>query len=174
MEHEEKLRRLHSLECRFIEIAEQEAALDAKAIDYKGLGDVTDMIKDIGLAIKDCHEAKYYETVVEAMNEYDDENGRMGYDMYRYANGQYAPKGHGHHSPVTARSGRRGYVPPMIPDPSVRDGWIDEYERSMPPRHYYHDSEHDGEGMMLNDIRAMLSQASPELKKRIKSEISEI
>lgn len=176
MEDKEELRRICSLKYRLIEIAEQEAALDIKSIDYKGLGEVIDMIKDLCGAIKDCHEAKYYESVVEAMEEYEEENERMGYDAYRYSNGRYAPKGQGHRSPVTHRGGKMGYVPPMMQDPR-HDGmdWpMDEHDMRAHPQRYYHGSDYDDESTMLHDVRAMLSNASPELKKRIKSEISDI
>lgn len=52
-------------------------------------------------------EACYYEAVIKAMekaDEQEEQEGRMGYNAYRYANGRYAPKG---------RGTRRGYTPEM-------------------------------------------------------------
>lgn len=42
-------------------------------VDTKEMGDAIDMIKDLAEAEKLCYEAMYYETVIDAMNESDDE-----------------------------------------------------------------------------------------------------
>lgn len=76
-------------------------------LDTKDCAEVADMIKDLAEAEKACMEACYYETVITAMEKADEEEeqeGRMGYNAYRYANGRYAPKG---------RGTRRGYTPEM-------------------------------------------------------------
>lgn len=76
-------------------------------LDTKDCSEVADMIKDLAEAEKACMEACYYETVIKAMeksDEEDEQEGRMGYNAYRYANGRYAPKG---------RGTRRGYTPEM-------------------------------------------------------------
>lgn len=76
-------------------------------LDTKDCAEVADMIKDLAEAEKACMEACYYETVIKAMekaDEEDEQEGRMGYNAYRYANGRYAPKG---------RGTRRGYTPEM-------------------------------------------------------------
>lgn len=85
--------------------------------DVKTMGEVVDMLKDIAEAEEKCWKACYYKTVTEAMNEAEpmdrmefmDDEGRMGYDNWRYASGRYAPKGHGHKTGT--RGGRMGYVP---------------------------------------------------------------
>ena len=75
--------------------------------------------------LKDCMEAvkhaicadKDYR-IVEAMDEYEQEEkylGRMGYDHYRYSNGRFAPKG---------RGSRMGYKPYLYMED---DDWMDEY-----------------------------------------------
>ena len=76
-------------------------------LDTKDCAEVADMIKDLAEAEKACMEACYYETVIKAMekaDEEDEQEGRMGYNAFRYANGRYAPKG---------RGTRRGYTPEM-------------------------------------------------------------
>lgn len=75
-------------------------------LDTKDCAEVADMIKDLAEAEKACMAACYYETVIKAMEKADEEEqeGRMGYNAYRYANGRYAPKG---------RGTRRGYTPEM-------------------------------------------------------------
>lgn len=127
-------------------------------------GQVVDMIKDLASAEKDCMEKCYYESVVMAMDEHGFENeheieaeGRYGYDNRRYSSGRYAPKGHGHYSPVhgytpshtyhsrmgyptsqtgTTRrvtSGSMGYIPNDMMDLG-QERYIDEYRESK--RHY--------------------------------------
>lgn len=79
--------------------------------DVKTMGEVIDMVKDVAEAEEKCWKACYYKSIVEAMDEAEewDEDGRMGYDNWRYASGRYAPKGHGHKTGT--RGGRMGYVP---------------------------------------------------------------
>lgn len=85
--------------------------------DVKTMGEVIDMIKDIAEAEEKCWKSCYYKSIVEAMEEaeewekmeYMDEEGRMGYDNWRYASGRFAPKGRGHKT--GHRGGRMGYVP---------------------------------------------------------------
>lgn len=67
------------------------------------LGQYVDMIKDLAETEKACHEACYYESVVEAMDEAKDDeypmyNDRMGYPRGRNAMGQF-----------TSGRGRSGY-----------------------------------------------------------------
>lgn len=85
--------------------------------DVKTMGEVIDMVKDVAEAEEKCWKACYYKSIVEAMDEaeewekmeYMDEEGRMGYDNWRYASGRHAPKGRGHKTGT--RGGRMGYVP---------------------------------------------------------------
>lgn len=75
-------------------------------VEAKELGEVVDMVKDLAETDKNCWEACYYKSVVKAMEESSSENPGMGYNSNRYANGQYAPSGHGNSS---------GYTNMMIP-----------------------------------------------------------
>lgn len=47
----------------------------SKEVDGKELGDLVDMVKDMAETKRNCWEACYYETVVEAMKEGEDEEG---------------------------------------------------------------------------------------------------
>lgn len=66
------------------------------------MGQVVDMIKDLSEAEKECWEARYYQSIVEAMHEEKEaqrySGERAGYDHWRYASGRFAPSGHGHYS----------------------------------------------------------------------------
>lgn len=104
--------------------------LFSKEVDGKELGALTDMIKDMAETKKNCWEAKYYETVCQAMEEYDEDEDNMGYNSNRYKNGKYAPSGTGNR--MTSR-------PSMKPDYSTyqngRDsvmGFSDGKEDWMP------------------------------------------
>lgn len=69
--------------------------------DIESMGQVVDMIKDLADAEKNCWKACYYETVVKAMKDADEEEkvmGRMGYDHWRYSSGRFAPAGRGHYT----------------------------------------------------------------------------
>lgn len=77
-------------------------------LDAKDCGAVTDMIKDLAEAEKNCMEACYYQSIVKAMTDAEDEE-KDGYNRNRYANGRYAPKGRGSRS--------MGFMPYLDKDP---------------------------------------------------------
>lgn len=139
------------------------------------LGQVVDMIKDLSQVEKDCMEAEYYSTVVEAMG--GELEGRSGYDHWRYASGRYAPKGHGsyssgytQHPPVYMNNrmmpqtgmedhyDRMGY--PLTKNqsgtrttyssgyPMSRHG--ESYDRYMDSRRHYHESHNESDKAMMN------------------------
>lgn len=68
--------------------------------DTKTCGDVSDIIKDMAEATKECYEACYYKTVIEAMGEgrapaYGEDS--YGYNHRHMSNGQFADSGKGHY-----------------------------------------------------------------------------
>lgn len=66
--------------------------------DCKKAGEIADMIKDISEVEKNLAEACYYKCIAKAMHEEDQQRelmGKMGYNPNRYADGRYAPSGHG-------------------------------------------------------------------------------
>ena len=116
----------------------EEATEGIDKVDTCEMGNVIDMIKDLS-------EAMYYRELTKTMQEYDpDENmemferygdgGKRFYDHYRYADGRFAPKGHGTY--------RRGYEEPpyyhMTPEMYHRD-----MDRDM-GRMYYTESSASG------------------------------
>ena len=93
----------------------EEVSHGKECFDTKSCGDVMDMIKDITETSKECYEAMYYKTVIEAM-----ETGRGpaygGEDVYGYnhrhtSNGQFAKTGRGHMV--------SGYAPYMDQEPYI-------------------------------------------------------
>lgn len=96
-----------------------------QGVNTHEMGQVVDMIKDLCEAEEKVYKACYYKAVVEAMKEEEEreemlakmgmsgnDNGRMGYDHWRYDSGRFAPTGHGH---------RSGYV-----DPKQVEHWMHE------------------------------------------------
>lgn len=113
-------------------------------VDYHGLGEVVDMMKDCSEIAKNTAEKIYYCKIIEAMEEageekeeeekymlrqmkeqYGEDEGQRYYNDWRYKNGRYAPKGRG----------TRSYPYMYMPDP--------EWDRDMDKgygRMYYTES----------------------------------
>lgn len=148
------------------------------------LGEYVDMIKDLAEAEKECQEACYYESVVTAMDEYGD-NPRMGYDRKRNSRGEYAPM---------EGNQRLGFTPDWrMPDEDwMRPGEEDADYYGRPfkqfrkaKRHYTQThsekdrekmKEHANEHMMASmaTIREIYDNADPELKKRMKADLTKL
>lgn len=184
-------------------------AKEVNGIEHVGEADqVVDMIKDLAQVEKDCWETCYYKKVIAAMDEHDfdsasdiEAEGRMGYDNRRYANGQYAPKGHGHYSPVhgftpdrmgypTSQTGtsrhattdRMGY----IPDPALDPSYTHAYEDYKDAKRYYTETrdhnekskmdhyakEHVDESLM--SFREIWGDADLEMKKDMKGKLNKL
>lgn len=151
------------------------------------LGEYVDMIKDLAEAEKFCQEACYYESFVETMDEYSD-NPRMGYNPDRNAMGQYSD-GRGRNSDSDSGNRRSGYTPDWRMTEQDSD-WDDRYGRPFnqfrkAKRHYTQThseqdrekmKEHANEHMMasLATIREIYDNADPELKKRMKADLTKL
>lgn len=98
------------LACHAANTAKTAIAAQGAGVETEELGDVVDMMKDVVEAKEKAAKACYYEKVAKAMDMYGDdfkslvqrENEHMfphseleGYDSNRYADGRFAPKGHG-------------------------------------------------------------------------------
>lgn len=151
--------------------------LEADPRKVSVLGEYVDMIKDLAEAEKFCQEACYYESFVETMDEYSD-NPRMGYNPNRNAMGEYSDG-----------RGRSGYTPDWRMTEQDPD-WDDRYGRPFnqfrkAKRHYTQThspedkekmKEHANEHMMasLATIREIYDNADPELKKRMKADLTKL
>lgn len=86
-------------------------------VDTDEAGKVTDMIKDMTEAEKNCLEAKYYKLVSEAMAEVpDSDDERMGYNGRRMANGRF-----GYNNVMS----QKPYIDGYLHDPNFRDNMTD-------------------------------------------------
>lgn len=96
-------------------------SLDEASVEVNG--QIVDMVKDLAQAEKDCWKACYYKSIVEAMKKEKDDGERYGYDKWRYASGEFAPKGRGHRSgypmypeiydPMNHMADAREFIDPM-------------------------------------------------------------
>lgn len=169
-----------------------------ESVDTSEAGQVADIIKDLSETERNCYEACYYKTVIEAMEE--GEEPRYGYNNRRYSNGHYAPKGSGSvsmgyrpyideepyinaymHDPRFDEKMKMGYVQ------DSRDGGMNRYgkaynEYKEARRHYTStSSEHDKTEMnthanehisdMIATVRDIWDHADNEFKRRMKSDI---
>ena len=110
------IERMHKMQECLTEKAVSEFEKGIENVDTSEMGEVVDMIKDlaeaeyhsiISKAMKkaDEEEEEYDKELLRSLKaEYGEESGRRYYDQYRYANGRFAPKGHGTY--------RRGYEEP--------------------------------------------------------------
>ena len=170
------------------------------------LSEYISMIKCLAETEKECQEAAYYESVVQAMEESDMISSRMGYNPNRNRMGQYSDGRAGNGGDMRSSDmdgsrsqtgNRRGYRDPymrMMPGDD-RETWGDEYEdprhgeafnrfRSA-KRHYtethsekdreemkHRTNEHMAETMMT--LREMWEDADPDLKKRMKADLTKL
>lgn len=101
----EKMKDLNEIKHKLIDWVKTETANGfSTPEEVEVLGEVVDMIKDLASAEESCMEAAYYENVTEAMENYEEGDGKAGYDRWRYSSGRFAPKGRGTY----------GYVPPYM------------------------------------------------------------
>lgn len=102
------VKRMHEMIEKLSECAKTQFEKGIDHVDTCEMGKVIDMMKDLS-------EAMYYRTLTKAMEDSDSDEvlemferygdgGRRYYDHYRYADGRFAPKGHGTY--------RRGYEEP--------------------------------------------------------------
>lgn len=102
------IERIHKMEECLTKKALAQLECGVENVNTGEFGAVADIIKDLS-------EAEYYATLAITMQEYDPDEvmemferygdgGRRFYDHYRYADGRFAPKGHGTY--------RRGYEEP--------------------------------------------------------------
>lgn len=124
MHHTEmKAEKLYSMNQHLMNWLSEEIGHGKTFLDGEEASKTTDMIKDLAEAEEKYWKACYYKKVVEAMEackkdceEKEEEElpwyyhilSKAGYDGWRYSSGRYAPKGHGHRSPI---HGKMGFMP---------------------------------------------------------------
>lgn len=94
----------------------EEANGGKECFHTESCGAVSDIAKDMAELTRNCYEAAYYKTVIEAMQSKEHEPGYGGEEVYGYnhrhmTNGEFARSGHGHMV--------RGYRPYLDQQPYV-------------------------------------------------------
>ena len=123
------------------------------------LKDFTEIVKNIACFDKDyriieaMEKSEDNEDIIRMLERYEDYPERRFYDHYRYADGRFAPKGHGTY--------QRGYSEPyyhMTPE-MYRD--MDKYTRD---RMYFTETGIDGRGAGMHDTK--MSESNYDRAKR--------
>lgn len=140
----------------------EEVSNGKECFDTKTCGDVSDIVKDLSEAIKECYEAKYYETVIEAMESkreptYGSED-IYGYNHRHMDNGKFARTGKGHVvNGYTPYVDQKPYIDAYMHDPNfenrmsgamgytngdqmTRSEYGKAYDDYQTARRHYHDS----------------------------------
>lgn len=120
---------MEDMECikkTLISWLKEEVQNGKEQFDTKTCGEVSDIIKDMAEAAKECYEACYYKTVIEAMSGGRDpayDAGSYGYNHRHMSNGEFAGAGKGHY----VRGYNRGpymdqmpYVDAYVHDPDFK------------------------------------------------------
>lgn len=186
----EKTKELCELKCTLLDWVKTETQKGVHSTNAKELGEVIDMIKDLAEAEKCCMEAHYYETVSEAMEDYEEnmgEEGRYGYNpMHSSQTGRFISnrgrgRGRSGYDGGSGNSGSRGGNGGNRGGSGDRMGYIepdmyddDGYGRHHRDRRWYHEGGEGNMGEALNDLEEMWNNADPEAKRRMKAGMNEL
>ena len=180
-------------------MGETEKGLEADPGKVHVLKEYIEMIKCLSETEKECQEADYYESVVQAMENSDMGYDRMGYTPRRTKDGRYKSQPDRTRMSDGDMGDRRGYDPydgpymRMMPGDD-RETWgddeDDQYGKSFnrfrkAKRHYTKThSEEDKQRMKdasnkhmmetMATIREMWDDADPELRKRMKTDMTNL
>ena len=108
-----------------------------ECFDTNSCGAVSDIIKDMAEAKKECYEAYYYKTVIEAMSKGRSSSygeGSYGYNHRHMDNGEFASSGRGHivrgynHGPYMDQM---PYIDAYVHDPNFEENMWDGNNMSM-------------------------------------------
>ena len=180
-------------------MGETEKGLEADPGKVHVLKEYIEMIKCLSETEKECQEADYYESVVQAMENSDMGYDRMGYTPRRTKDGRYKSQPDRTRMSDGDMDDRRGYDPydgpymRMMPGDD-RETWgddeDDQYGKSFnrfrkAKRHYTKThSEEDKQRMKdasnkhmmetMATIREMWDDADPELRKRMKTDMTNL
>lgn len=148
----DKIKDLKETKEKLVDALKAKMSMGIENVDAQEAGEVTDMIKDLAEAEKECWEAAYYESIVKAMK---DEGEKMGYDDWRYASGRFAPKGRGTYE---------GYTPTYPTVYSDQMGYTDADRTNM--RGYTGDP--------MDELAKLWQEADMDTKHRMKSALEEM
>ena len=175
-----KIDKLCEMKEKLVEFVESHISGEGLSmLDTRELGEAIDMIKDLADAEKNCWEACYYKSVVEAMDEYS-ENPRMGYNPNRNAMGQYSDG-----------RGRAGYVPGDMYTRMMDDDMDEKsrryartYDGFRKAKRHYTQSHSEEDKKQMNDhavahmndametMKDIWETADPNLRRKMKEDLT--
>ena len=139
---------------KLISWTKEAMAGDASTVDAHELGEVIDMIKDTYQMEYYCSKKKYYDTVTEAMEEYDEHNER--FKMSRSGMMRVLPESEYRFDPdeynIYSRMGYSGY---KVAQSEMGRNW----DRYLDARRHYQATKSDSDRMeMKKDFTALLQE----------------
>lgn len=186
---ENGMEQIKTLKSQMVSVMQAAVANGVENIDACELGVVADIIKDLAETEMLCQKAKYYESVAEAMEDYEEEDGEQPvYDPY-YPYGYRRPK-----RPMIGRMGYNDW-------PDRRDIWADNrtwtadpetnrygraYSEYRKARRNYTDTHNENDkkdmDMMaerhvmnaMESLKDIWNEADPMLKTKMKSDMAKL
>lgn len=167
------IKRMHEMQECLTEYAQNEFKKGIENVNTVEMAYAVDMIKDLAEAeyratiTKSMDEAKKeeeeYDKILlrELKEEFGDETGKRFYDHYRYADGRFAPKGHGTY--------QRGYMEPVY---RMTPEMYRDMDRETRGRMHYTETGIDGLGTGMHDVR--MSESNYDRAKRNYTETKEM
>lgn len=129
---------------------QQEVSNGKDCFHVESAGQVVDMVKDLAETEKECAEALYYMTVVDAM--LNSEGGISGYNHRHLSNGRFARSGRGH---MVGGNGNSGFHPgPFVDQEPYIDAYLHDPNgpwRHQNPRSMGYDDDRDWNARRDND-----------------------
>ena len=165
---------------KLISWTKEAMAGDVSTIDAQELGEVIDMIKDTYQMEYYCSKKKYYETVTEAMEEYDDRDNER-FKMGRSGMMRVLPEGEYRFDPdeydIYSRMGYSGH---KVAQSEMGRNW----DRYLDARRHYQATKSDSDrmemstnaqlhmGQTIATLREMWHDADPDLKQKMKKDFT--
>ena len=195
-ETKKKLSDICEMKRKIIDWAEMELA-DGLSEDHQHIamfGEIIDMIKDLAETEKACHEACYYEMMVEGMENgesYPMHNDRMGYNPRMAGTQSMKP----FHIPMMDQAksydvdkiSRYDHMIPMFTeDEEYDDRHGRAFNKFRKTKRHYHETHSDADRKQMKDyanehlmetigtLKEIWEDADPDLRKRMKTDLTKL
>ena len=165
---------------KLIEWTKEAISGSPNSVDTQELGEVIDMIKDIYQLEYYCAKTKYYESVTEAMDEYDDaDHFKMGRSGMMRVLPEYDRRDQRFDPDEYDIYGRMGYSG-RVPHSNMGRNW----DRYLDARRHYNVTKSDSDRMEMSTsakmhigetiatLRDMWHDADPDLREKMKKDFS--
>lgn len=150
---------------------EDQIAMGPQSVDANELGAAIDMIKDLSEAEKNCYEACYYHSVVEAMEEYG-ENPRMGYNPNRIRMNSYEDGYKNQPYSLMMHEDDEGYGKEFSRYRKAKRHYTETHSESEKNKMKEHANHHIMEA--IGTLKEIWKEADPELRQKMKNDMSKL